>query len=388
VTIDDSLQFLRGFPELLASRGWDVHLVSTNGPRLAAYAESSRVVTHAVRMERDPRPIRDAAALMRWVALIRRVKPDVAYVGTPKAGLLGIIAGWVTRVPARIYVLRGLRLETATGRQRQLLIGLEKLTMRLATSVICVSDSLREVAVDMRLAPPRKLIVLGAGSSNGVDVDLFRPNRLPAAERVHALVELGLNPTQPVIGFVGRLTRDKGLDELADALVVLGANGVEAQLLIVGGVDDPSGELATRRLAATGARVVATGYRNDPENVYQLMTVLCLPSHREGFANVSLEAAASGVPIVGSNATGVRDGIVDGRTGFTVPLGAPERLAAAIEALLRDDALAEQFGAAARERVIAMFDRGKVQELYADAMTSALPPDRRRAALTVSDPLP
>lgn len=378
VTIDDSLQFLRGYPELLVERGWDVHVVSTPGVRLSELSVVQGVTTHAINMERTPNPLRDIKGLFLWLRLIRRLRPDAVSVGTPKAGLLGTLAAWIMRVPARIYLLRGLRLETSSGIRRRLLALAERVAMASASSVVAVSHSLADLAASMHLASATKIQVLGLGSSNGVDTKEFRPGRIDAASLRELAARVGIDLTIPVIGFVGRLTRDKGLHVLADAVKTLQNDGMRVQVLLLGGVDDETGKLGLRLLKATGSDVFAVGHVREPSAYYSLMSVLCLPSYREGFVNVILEASASGVPVVASDATGVRDAVVSGRTGLTSAVGDAPAMAANLANILLNPALGRKLGANGREWVVANFERDTVQTRYAQHLEASLPPDARR----------
>ena len=235
VTIDDSLQFLRGYPEYLVERGWEVHVVSNAGPRLAQLSSMAHVHTHAIKMDRRPNLVQDMRSLSRWLALTRRIRPVAVSVGTPKAGLLGTVSAWALRVPIRIYLLRGLRLETSTGVSRSMFALAERIAMMCATHVLAISPSLRRRAVELRLVSAAKIRVLGHGSSNGTDTAEFDSSRFDISELNRLRRECGLVPGIPVVGYVGRLTRDKGLFVLADALDALFAQGTSAQLLVVGG---------------------------------------------------------------------------------------------------------------------------------------------------------
>ena len=372
VTIDDSLQFLRGFPQYLVNRGWEVHVVSTPGKRLAELSEIEGVVTHGIKMDRTPNPLRDIFSFCRWLLVIASVRPDVVSVGTPKAGLLGSLAAWMLRVPARVYLLRGLRLETSAGLRKQLLVFAERMTMACASTVVSVSDSLRELAIEMRLAPSDKIAVLGRGSSNGVDVEVFRPDRIKNGDRAAIASRLGMDLNVPVVGFVGRLTRDKGLHVLGDAMSALERRGVNAQVLVLGGVDDESGANGVAQLRKSCRNIVTTGHVLQPADYYSLMTLLCLPSYREGFVNVVLEASASGIPVVTSDATGVRDAVVDGVTGLTSPVADADSLADNLARLLLDPTLAGSLGANGRKWVVDNFSRERVQDSYANHLEAQL----------------
>lgn len=166
VTSAQSLRLLTGFPEHLASRGWDVHVVCDKAP-----ADADGPVTyHSLAMRRDPSPFYDFLGLIRWVLLLLRLRPVLVSSGTPKAGLLGMLASQITGVPARVYMLRGLRLVTETGKKWRLLAALERLSAAASTQVVAVSASLAEEFVSYGLAPAAKVQVVGNGSSNGVDV--------------------------------------------------------------------------------------------------------------------------------------------------------------------------------------------------------------------------
>ncbi|KRC49310.1 hypothetical protein ASE16_11155 [Leifsonia sp. Root227] len=359
VTVDLSLRLMAGFPQFLADRGWDVHVVCSPGARLDALNGADGVTVHPLTMAREPSPLSDLRSLIAWVRLLRRLRPDVISVGTPKAGLLGGIAGRLTKVPGRVYMLRGLRLETSTGVSRRIFTFLERLTIRSATKTLAVSASLASRAVELKLASPDAITVLGDGSSNGIDVDAFERS-LPSPDTLDRLrAELVLSTETPVVGFVGRLTEDKGLLVLSAAVERLANQGTAFQLLIVGGVEGDA-SVADLIPPSPGITTVTTGFVNDPERYYALMDVLCLPTLREGFPNVVLEAAAAGVPTVTTTATGAVDSVVDGQTGIVVPAGDADALADGLRRLIADQALRQRFGAAAKLRARERFDRSVV----------------------------
>lgn len=366
VTIDDSLQFLSGMPEHLTRRGWNVHVVSDGGPRLERLRGTPGIEVHQIAMSRKPSPVGDLRALREWVTLLRRVKPNVVWVGTPKAGMLAALAARLVGVPVRSYLLRGLRLETSRGLSRIILVAAERLTIAMATDVLAVSRSLQDAAVALRVAPRPRIRILGGGSSNGVDVERFDPTRL-APDEIRGLRDrFQLADDRLVVGFVGRLTRDKGLFVLADALELLERRGVAVQALIVGSVDDATGSAAVDRLRETRCPVAIAGYLDDTASAFALMDVLCIPSYREGFVNVALEASAMGVPIVGSRATGVIDAVRDGQTGLLSDVGDAVGLADNIEQLARDPELRATLGSNGYELVRSEFERKEVQARYAE----------------------
>nr|WP_314841123.1 glycosyltransferase family 4 protein [uncultured Microbacterium sp.] len=350
VTADVSVGLLAGLPQRLVADRWDVHVVSAPGERLEAMGTKPGITAHALAMAREIDLVRDLRGFVAWMRLIRRLRPDVVFVGTPKAGLLGIAAARLLGVRTRIYHLRGLRLETATGSVRRVLTAMERLTIRLSTTTLAVSPSLRRRVVALGLASESRIAVLGRGSSNGVDVERFVPDT-PTAK-----VE-GLTADEPIIGFVGRLNHDKGLEVLAQACRILDDEQVDYRLLIVGGVDGAELTAFSRLRRAP----IVLGAVADTSMYYPLMRTLCLPTLREGFPNVVLEAGAAGVAVVTTDATGAVDSVVPGRTGLIVPVGDPHALAVALRRVIEEPGLAADLGGAARDFVVEHFRRDAVQ---------------------------
>lgn len=308
--------------------------------------------TYVIPIQRTISPLSDCIALLRIWRLIRRLKPDLVEFSTPKAGLLGSIAALLCRVPARIYLLRGLKLETSTGMKRLLLLGAERISARCAHVVLCNSRSLRQRAKECGIAPEAKLIVLGEGSSNGVDTRRFSPG--PS----HIREQLRIPHDAPVIGFVGRLTCDKGLPELLEAFRTVLRQVPNAYLLLVGWFDAAEDALdrGMRERIESHPRVIQTGFAQDTSPFYRAMDMLVLPSWREGFPNAVLEASASGIPVVATNCTGSRDAVVPGVTGMLIPPGNSTAICEAVLGLLDDEQRLREMGNAARAWVIENYE--------------------------------
>ena len=193
---------------VLRESGFRVVLVSAPGDLLCQTAARERVEHIPVPMQRGIAPFSDIISFFRLCRLIGRLRPQLVEFSTPKAGLLGTLAARLHRVPGRVYMLRGLKLERTAGFKRLLLLATERLAAACAHSILCNSESLRAEALSLRIAPAKKLSVLGHGSSNGVDIESFAPGPSTLRER------LEIPPKATVMGFVGRLTRDKGVPEL------------------------------------------------------------------------------------------------------------------------------------------------------------------------------
>jgi glycosyltransferase involved in cell wall biosynthesis len=348
----------------LRAAGFEPILVSAPGEQLQRIAQTAGVPYAAIPMVREISPLKDLLALWRFCLLIRRVKPAIVDVGTPKAGLLGGLAALLSGVPCRLYTLRGLRLETTTGWKRRLLTLTERIACACAQQVTCVSYSLRDRAIGLDLVAADKTVVLGNGSC-GVDIERFSAKCRNSARRQALADELKICSGAPVIGFVGRLTRDKGIPELIQVFSQLYRKNAALRLLLVGDFEDgdpvpPS----IRSQIENHPAIIRTGFVPDTAPYYGLMDVFVFPSHREGFGEVSLEAQASGIPVVTTNATGAIDSVVDGLTGFLVPVGNSELLASRVELLLGDRHLCARMGQAGRNRVVEQFR----QEIVATAL--------------------
>jgi glycosyltransferase involved in cell wall biosynthesis len=348
-----ALGFLQGQPEYFQNSGFDVTVLcpeKRSGEWEMARPENVRLLE--VPMEREIAPLQDLRSAWHLWGILRKLRPTVTNVGTPKAGLLGGLVAWLTRVPCRFYTLHGLRFETTTGLRRKLLIFAERLACRLAHRVVCVSHSVREKAVACRLVDRERAVVFGAGSCNGVDVSRFAPT----PERVRRAAELrrqfGIPADAPVAMFIGRLTYDKGICELLHAFLQIENRFPQLRLLLVGSFEDgdplPAG---IRKRLETHERVILAGPVNDPAPYYAIADVLILPSHREGLPTVVLEGHAAGKPVIGAAATGIVDLLVDGETGLLFPVGDVPALAEAMARIIEDKALAGKLALAGQEQV-------------------------------------
>lgn len=355
----------------LRKAGFRVVLVSSPGELLDKTAAAEGVETVTIPIQRQIAPLADLVSLARLFRLLYRLKPQIVEFSTPKAGLLGSIAAWLCGVPCRVYLLRGLKLETAAGLKWRILWAAERVAAACVHAVLCNSESLRTRAHALRLAPAGKLHLLGAGSSNGVDVERFSPG--PGSMRA----SLGLTPDALVIGFVGRLTRDKGLPELIDAFEVIVAIEPGARLLLVGWFDAAEDSLGPdlRARIQCHPRIVMTGFVPDTSDYYRAMDLMVLPSWREGFPNSVLEAAATGIPVITTHSTGSCDSVVPEVTGLLVPPGTPEAIVEAVLKLLKHPEQRRRMGQAARAWVCENFADEHVHALtvnYYKHMLNAL----------------
>lgn len=361
---------LRGRLRALREAGFRVTLVSGPGELLEPTCAREGVAWCAIPMRRQIALFADAVSLVRLWLLLRRLKPDLVEFSTPKAGFLGMLAAWMCGVPRRVYMLRGLKLETSTGFKRCVLLAAERAAARCAHVVLCNSESLRARALALGVAPAAKLQLLGGGSSNGVDIELYAPGESDIRERY----DLPLDA--PVVGFAGRLTRDKGLPELIEAFETILQAEPSAHLLLVGWFDASEDRLGgeMRRRIESHPRIRMTGYVERTAAFYRAMDVMVLPTWREGFPNAVLEAASTGIPVVTTLSTGSRDSVIPEVTGLLIPPGYPEAISEAVLKLLRDPARRRSMGRAARAWVVEHYIDDRVLGLTTEYYKSLLAP--------------
>ena len=363
-TVPMTLRFVVGHVAHARSRGFEVHVLSSPGEALDEFARDLQVEAHAVPMARRIAPLADLAALWRMVRVMRHVRPTIVDAHTPKGGLLAMMAAALCRVPVRVYHQHGLPLMTATGLKRRILRWTERTACQLAHQVICISPLLREVLIEEGLCPPGKIKVLEHGSIDGVEADgKFDPAGVSSqwAELVRSRYQIP--PSAPVIGFVGRVVRDKGLIELAQAWRVLREEWPSLHLLVAGPFESEDPIPADVEATLRGdPRVHLAGMVHDMPGIYRTLDLLVLPSYREGFNTALLEAAAMGLPVVATRISGCVDAVRDGETGLLVPVRDAQALIDAIGRYLGDPALRRRHGANGRRRALQEFAPGRLRE--------------------------
>jgi glycosyltransferase involved in cell wall biosynthesis len=380
-TVPESLwYFARPHWSWLRERGYKVTVISSPGSFLQQCLDGGADRIFAINLYRSITPIKDLASFVRLARLLKTIRPSVVHTHTPKAGLLGMMAAAVAGVGIRIYTFNGALWLVGPAWKRRIFQWADRLACLLATNVVCVSPSLRDAVIRGRVCDARKAAVLGPGTSHGVDIGLFDPDRT-SAENCEALKrELGIPTHCSVLGFVGRITPDKGIRELHEAWRLLRSEFPYLYLLLCGPVESDRGnaneivrsldsDLRVKRVALPHARMPFA---------YAVMDVCALPSHREGFPNVALEAGSMRVPVVTTTAVGCRDAVNDGVTGLLVPAGDACALRTAISTLLRSDHLRLRLGADARDRVVADFSESAVRARFRNYYEGLLSKTARR----------
>jgi glycosyltransferase involved in cell wall biosynthesis len=359
-TVPGSLHaFFKGQLAWLALHDLQVHALSTPGEELNWVSDVQKVMTHAVPMTRRFSPFRDLIALWRLVCIYRKFRFTIVHAFTPKAGFLGMLAATIARCPVRLFTIWGLSAEPVSWRVRLMFLA-DKISCALAHKVFVECPSIAELAMAKGLCRRNKLIVLPAWSISSLDGNLTDLTDL-AEIRATTRREWGLPSEAIVLGFVGRVVRDKGVHELVEAFEMLAPEFPELRLLIVGPreSEDPVDADMIRRMDQH-VRIHSTGSQRDVRRLLSAMDVLVHPSYREGLPTAPLEAAARGLPVIATRIPGCIDAVQEGFSGLLVTPRDSRQLAQVIRYYLNKPDIRRAHGQNGREWVLRDYDRHKI----------------------------
>ena len=310
-------------------------------------------------------PFADLRTLVVLIGLFSRTRFDLLITVVPKAGFLGMIAGFVAGIPRRLHIFQGEVWANRSGFSRRLLKGCDWVTAHLANNILAVSASERSFLESQGVTRVGKVQVLGKGSIGGVNLDRFKPN-LGLRERVRQELQIPLNAI--VLIFIGRLVSDKGIGELIEAYKQVRASNDRLWLLLVGPDEEEKMKGFLETLGDASNQVRKIEYTNTPEQYLAAADFLCLPSQREGFGVVIIEAAAVGIPAIGSQIYGISDAIIDQQTGLLFEVKNIAQLQDRIQTLLDDEDLRKLLGSNARRNVELHFEDKQVVTAYIDCI--------------------
>lgn len=337
-----------------ASAHYDVSVVANTDDGELLHRLGLAATLHPVAVVRRISVLRDLSALLALVRLFRAERFAIVHSVSPKAGLLAMLAARIAGVPHRVHTFTGQVWVTRRGWRRWLLKQADRVLAALTTRALVDSPSQRDFLLAERVLAANKSAVIGKGSICGVDGARFRPD--DAARNV-LRGELGIASSAPVLLFLGRLNRDKGVLDLAAAFVRVARCFPEARLLLVGPDEEGITSAVIDICAAVQDRVQFIDYTNQPERFMAAADIFCLPSYREGFGMVVIEAAAAGLPAVASGIYGVTDAVVDGQTGLLHPPGDVAAIAEKLTELLVAPDRCRAMGERARLRAQADFSQ-------------------------------
>ena len=348
--------FLSGHSQRLNKIGYQTVFVSSASEKLTQQAEAEGASRKILAIERDISPWKDFITFFRLCWLISCEKPAAILSMGPKANFLGNTAAWVMGVPLRISLYVGIRQETMSGWRCWLVDTCDRIAFASSTAVIAISRSLRQALIQRGLVRPDEIEVTGNGTTNGIPVESFPFNHQAILEAQVLQRKLRIPPDAPVLGFVGRLTEDKGLVDIVKVYQLVREKFPHLQLILVGPdeVRTKSGREALNELISD-SNVHIIGSVDDVRSYIHLFWVHIFPTYREGFGNATAEAAALAVPTVGYKVTGVLDSVDNGKTGILSELHDFNALAQAAKTYLSDSGLRARHGLAARQRTLELF---------------------------------
>ena len=357
VTVSMSVDFFKPMVEDLQQRGYEVVSVSSEGPELADLREMG-VKTIAVEMERRMAPLKDLKSLWQLIRVFKKERPYMVHSMTPKAGLLCMMTAWLTRVPRRVHTFTGLVWPTATGIGRRILMFTDWLTCTFATHIIPEGEGVKHDLLQCITKKPMK--VLGYGNVRGVDMERFskRAEVMAEAEKIRKADKF-------TFLFVGRIARDKGIDELVAAFHRLQLEYTNVRLVLVGwnenAIDPVKSE--TLELIETLPSIEYLGERFGDEllGCYAASDCYVFPSYREGFPNTVMEAGAMELPCIVTDINGSREIIVHDENGVIIPAKDEDALYEAMKVMLLDADKRNRYTANARKMIEDRFEQGFVK---------------------------
>jgi len=343
------------------SSDYEVIGIASSEPagHLEKAAESQNARGIPIKMTRKITPLQDLRSLYKLYRVLRREKPFFVHTHTPKAGLIGMLASYFARVPHRLHDIAGLPLVEATGFKRQILVWVEKITYFCATRVYPNSRGLHKIVLENKFAAPDKFKVLDKVSSNGVDTAKFNKEHYKAEELQDLRESLGINQEDFVWVFVGRMVKDKGINELVKAFEILSERNPQLKLLLVGMFEKDLDPLLpeTMKSIENNPGIIEAGTQHDVRPYLAISDLLVFPSYREGFPNVPMEAGAMGLPAIVTDINGCNEIIEEGKNGLIFPPKNVEAIVEAAERLLDEPELFQELARNARPMISSRFEQ-------------------------------
>ena len=366
VTIPESLAtLLKGQPRFM-QQYYDVTIISSGKELLKKIGETEGVKYYPVELTRQMTPIKDLKALWRLFRYFRKEKPDIVHTHTPKAGLIGMIAAYLSRVPHRLHTVAGLPLLETSGLKRKILNFVEKVTCFCATKIYPNSFHLQRIIIENGFCPKNKLKVIANGSSNGIDTVHFSSVKISKQQRNYLKTELSISENDTVFCFVGRLVNDKGINELVTSFSQLSTFNpqLSVKLLLVGPFErelDPL-QPETEKEIHNNPNIIYVGFQADVRPYLAISDIFVFPSYREGFPNAVMQAGAMELPCIVTDINGCNEIIEDGVNGLIIPTKNKEQLKEKMQLLQENSDLRNQLKKNARSIITSRYEQKTVWE--------------------------
>ena len=327
-TVPSSLKKLLNEQLKYMNQYYDVFAIASNGPELDYVQKHEGVITFPINMERGIHPIKDFISLIKMILLFNKEKPFIVHTHTPKAGFIGMLAAFVTNTPVRLHTVAGLPLITAVGIKKKILLSIERLTYELSSMVYPNSFGLKKYIVNEFLINSKKIKVIGNGSSNGIDLNYYRP----------AVKEINFDENYFRFIFIGRVVSNKGVNELIESFNLLSSKYEKVKLNILGRLEEKLDPISNDSIdiIESNNKIKFYGYQDDVRTFLNKSDCLVLPTYREGFPNVLLQALAMKVPVIATDINGCNEIVVSNYNGILIQPQSITQLYKAMELMLLD----------------------------------------------------
>ena len=359
-TVPISLKYLlTGQMLFMSENGFEIIMISSDGPEIKELINTEKCKHETIPLTRKITPFKDLWAIFKLIILIIRHKPDIVHTHTPKAGMIGMISAFLTRVPIRIHTVAGLPLMEAKGFKRRILTLVERITYGCADKVYPNSQGLKDFILKSKFTKPEKLRVLGNGSSNGIDTSYFDPELFSFEDNSVLKTNLGINNNDFVFIFVGRIVSDKGINELVEAFDKICLVKKKLKLLLVGSFEDEFDPLQekTKMLINDNNNIISVGHQNDVRPYFSISNCLVFPSYREGFPNVVMQAGAMKLASIVSNINGCNEIVKNNINGILIETKSVDSIYHAMLKIASDGVLFERLKSNSRTFIRTKYER-------------------------------
>ncbi|MGV7105380.1 glycosyltransferase family 4 protein [Flavobacterium sp. U410] len=355
VSLDKLLEGQLGY----MNQFYEVIAISSDIQYLQEIAEKENVRFLSVEMTRKITPLKDIIAVYRLYKIFRQEKPEIVHTHTPKAGIVGMLAAKLAGVPLRFHTVAGLPLMEARGIKRGILNFVEKLTYFCATKVYPNSKGLYDFILAEKFTSSSKLKVLGNGSSNGIKTEYFKHENISQQEKVILKEKLAIEEQDFVFIYVGRLVKDKGINELTKAFSDFTKGYTNTKLLLVGDFEMELDPLLPETILEinNNPKIIAVGFQKDVRPYFSISNALVFPSYREGFPNVVMQAGAMNLPSIVTNINGCNEIIVENKNGIIIPVKNTIAIFEVMRKIISDKEYYEKLKNNSRKMILERYDQ-------------------------------
>lgn len=359
-TVPISLKtLLKGQHRFMAENGFEVIGISSSGDALSEVAKYEGVRTIPIEMSRTISPLKDLKSVWELYKVFRKEKPLIVHTHTPKAGTVGMLAAKLAGVPHRLHTVAGLPLLVSKGKKRKLLDFVEKKTYTWATKVYPNSYGLYEIILQNKYTTKDKLKVIGNGSSNGIDTSYFDPQLISEEVKTKLKTTLGITANDFVYVFIGRIVKDKGINELVQSFDSINKENPQTKLVLVGDFEKDLDPLKqeTEKIIDENSDILLVGYQKDIRPYLAIADVFTFPSYREGFPNVLMQCCAMGIASITTDINGCNEIIEDGINGIIIPTQNQEKLFEKMKYLYQKEEIRKQLASNSRKKILDKYER-------------------------------